>query len=93
MSVGSAVLMQSKAAEADQQAGSHGRHAANRVSIPSLPAAPKSKDPKTRKTRTPYGTGSLNAFSRRAPGPHSLGGTWGGTTTPMRLDAGAPRSS
>ena len=30
--------------------------------------------------------------SRGAPGPHSLGGTWGGTTTPMRLDAGAPRS-
>lgn len=30
--------------------------------------------------------------SRGAPVPHSLGGTWGGTTTPMRLDAAAPRS-
>jgi hypothetical protein len=30
--------------------------------------------------------------SRGASVPHSLGGTWGGTTTPMRLDAAAPRS-
>ena len=36
--------------------------------------------------------GVLVATSRGAPGPHSLGGTWGGTTTPMRLDAAAPRS-
>ena len=30
--------------------------------------------------------------SRGAPCPHSLGGTWGGTTTPTRLDKSAPRS-
>src|SRR3954447_23126093 len=30
--------------------------------------------------------------SRGASVPLSLGGTWGGTTTPMRLDAAAPRS-
>jgi hypothetical protein len=29
---------------------------------------------------------------RGASRPHSLGGTWGGTTTPMRLDEDAPRS-
>ena len=27
---------------------------------------------------------------RGASGPHSLGGTWGGTTTPMRLDRRRP---
>src|SRR3954453_20058932 len=38
------------------------------------------------------GRGPLSFGSRGASVPLSLGGTWGGTTTPMRLDAAAPRS-
>src|SRR5262249_26709253 len=60
------------------------RGAANRASITGLSSSPKSEAPAC-------GRGP-RCFSRGAPDPHSLGGTWGGTTTPMRLDAGAPRS-
>src|SRR3954453_6019478 len=50
-------------------------------------------NPADNKKEDPVGGRSPLSFgSRGASVPLSLGGTWGGTTTPMRLDAAAPRS-